>query len=104
MKPYGPLRGRDAALATAQQVVRRAGVVLITGEPGIGKTAALSEIAARAAHLRVRVARGKCDEIGQAWPGAPILGLLRAGRDPLVAASEFEDLAGLTGSPLLLVE
>jgi hypothetical protein len=42
MKPHGPLRGRDEALATALSVVRRtrvhgaSGVVLISGDAGIG--------------------------------------------------------------------
>jgi DNA-binding NarL/FixJ family response regulator/nucleoside-triphosphatase THEP1 len=110
MRPYGPLRGRDEVLATALGIVRRtrvhgaSGVVLITGEPGIGKTALLSEICRQASHTRIRVARSKCDEIEQACPGAPIIGLLRSGRDPLLTAAEFEEIAGLTGEPLVLVD
>src|SRR4029077_16864104 len=46
----------------------------------------------------------KCDEIGQTFPGAPILSLLRAGRDPLIAAPDFEALTTLTGNPLVLVD
>jgi predicted ATPase len=92
------------ALAAALRIVRRtqdhraSGVVLISGDPGIGKTAVLSEGARQATHMRMRVARGNCDEIGQAWPGALILGLLRAGRDPLIAAPDFEALTELTGT------
>jgi DNA-binding CsgD family transcriptional regulator/tetratricopeptide (TPR) repeat protein len=110
MRPYGPLRGRDNELAIALRVVRRthdhraSGVVLISGDPGIGKTALLSEITRQAAHMRIRVARSKCDEIGQASPGAPILGLLRGGRDPLIAAPDFEALTELTANPLVLVD
>jgi DNA-binding CsgD family transcriptional regulator len=110
MKPYGPLRGRDDVLAVALGVVRRththraSGVVLISGDPGIGKTALLGEIARQAAQMHMRVARSKCDEIGQAYPGAPILGLLRAGRDPLIAGADFEALTELTGNPLVLVD
>jgi DNA-binding CsgD family transcriptional regulator/tetratricopeptide (TPR) repeat protein/nucleoside-triphosphatase THEP1 len=110
MRPYGPLRGRDEVLAAALGVVRRtrvhgaSGVVLITGEPGIGKTALLSEICRQATHTRIRVARSKCDEIEQACPGAPIIGLLRTGRDPLLTATEFREIAGLTGEPLVLVD
>ena len=110
MRPYGLLRGRDDELATALRVVRRthdhraSGVVLVSGDPGIGKTALLSGIAFQAAQMHIRVARSKCDEIGQAYPGAPILGLLRAGRDPLIAAADFEALTELTGNPLMLVE
>ena len=110
MRPYGPLRGRDQELARAVGIVRRtrvhgaSGVVLITGEPGIGKTALLSEICRQAAHSRIRVARSKCDEIEQASPGAPIIGLLRTGRDPLLTGVEFHDVAGLAGEPLVLVD
>lgn len=110
MRPYGPLRGRDEVLATALGIVRHtrvhgaSGVVLITGEPGIGKTALLSEICRQAAHTRIRVARSKCDEIEQACPGAPIIGLLRTGRDPLLTAAQFQEIAGLTGEPLVLVD
>ena len=97
-------------LATVLRVLRRShdhrasGVVLISGDPGIGKTALLSEIARQAAHIHIRVARSKCDEVGQAYLGAPILGLLRAGRDPLIAAADFEALTELTGNPLVLVD
>ena len=110
MRPYGPLRGREHALATALGIVRRtrvhgaSGVVLITGEPGIGKTALLSEICRQASHTRIRVARSKCDEIEQACPGAPIIGLLRSGRDPLVTAAQFREVTGLIGEPLVLVD
>jgi DNA-binding CsgD family transcriptional regulator len=110
MRPYGPLRGREEALATALGVIRRtrnhraSGVVLVSGDPGIGKTALVSEIARQAAQMRIRVARTKCEEIGPAWPGAPVLGLLRSGRDPLIAAPDFEVLTELTSNPLLLVD
>ena len=78
---------------------RASGVVLVFGDPGIGKTALLSGIAFQATQMHMRVARSKCDEIGQAYPGAPILGLLRAGRDPLIAAADFEALTELTEQP-----
>jgi DNA-binding CsgD family transcriptional regulator/tetratricopeptide (TPR) repeat protein len=110
MRRYGPLRGRDDVLATALRVVRRAhdhrasGVVLVSGAPGIGKTALLSEITRQAGLMHIRVARSKCDETGQAYLGAPILGLLRAGRDPLIAAADFEALTDLTDNPLVLVD
>lgn len=110
MELYGPLRGRDDALATSLATVHRtrvhgaSGVVLITGDPGIGKTALLSEVCRHAAHMRIRVARSKCDEIEQASPRAPIVGLLRSGRDPLLTAAAYQEINGLTGEPLLLVD
>jgi DNA-binding CsgD family transcriptional regulator len=79
-------------------------VVLISGNAGVGKTALLSEICRQAAHMNIRLARSKCDEIEQASPGAPMVGLLRTGRDPLLAAPEFEEISALTAEPLLLVD
>jgi DNA-binding CsgD family transcriptional regulator len=110
MRPYGPLRGRDHEMSTALAVIRRtrthgaSGVVLISGNAGVGKTALLSEICRQAAHMNVRLARSKCDEIEQPCPGAPMVGLMRTGRDPLLSAPEFEEINGLTGEPLLLVD
>ena len=110
MRPYGPLRGREHELSAALAVIRRtrthgaSGVVLISGNAGVGKTALLSEISRQAAHMNIRVARSKCDEIEQACPGAPMVGLLRTGRDPLLSAPEFEEINGLTAEPLLLVD
>jgi DNA-binding CsgD family transcriptional regulator len=110
MKPYGPLRGRDQELSTALAIVRRtrthraSGVVLISGDAGVGKTALLSEICRQAAHMNIRIARSKCDEIEQAWPGAPMVELLRTGPDPLLTAPEFEEIAEVTAAPLLLVD
>jgi DNA-binding CsgD family transcriptional regulator len=110
MRPYGPLRGRDHELSTALAVIRRtrthgaSGVVLISGDAGVGKTALLSEICRQAAHMNVRLARSKCDEIEQAWPGAPMVGLLRTGPDPLLTATEFQKISELTAEPLLLVD
>src|ERR1700752_3296892 len=110
MRPYGPLRGRDHELSAALAVIRRtrthgaSGVVLISGNAGVGKTALLSEICRQAANMNIRVTRSKCDEIEQAWPGAPMVGLLRTGRDPLLSASEFQEISGPTAQPLLLVD
>src|SRR3984893_19118265 len=110
MSPYGPLRGRDHELSAALAVIRRtrthgaSGVLLISGNAGVGKTALLSEICRQAVHMNRRLARSKCDEIEQAWPGAPMVGLLRAGRDPLLTAPEFREISALIAEPLLLVD
>jgi DNA-binding CsgD family transcriptional regulator len=110
VRPYGPLRGRDNELSAALAVIRRtrthdaSGAVLISGNAGVGKTALLAEICRQAARMNIRVTRSKCDEIEQACPGAPVVGLLRTGRNPLLSAPEFQEINGLTAEPLLLVD
>ena len=51
-----------------------------------------------------QVATAKCDQIEQVWPGAPVIAMLRSGREPLAAAPEYEQIARLIGEPLLLAD
>src|SRR5271156_3302945 len=110
MRPYGQLRGRDDELSTALAVIRRtrahgaSGVVLISGNAGVGKTALLSEICRQAVHMNLRVARSKCADIERAGPGALMVGLLRTARDPLLADPVFQEISTLIAEPLLLVD
>jgi predicted ATPase len=84
----GPLRGRSEPMGRALAVLRgvsqhgASSAVLISGSPGIGKTALLAEICRQAATMKFRVAASKCDQIEQVWPGAPVIALLRASADP----------------------
>jgi len=62
-----PCVGRDAALrrlraALDGAVAGSTGVVLVSGEPGIGKTRLCSEIAAAAVNTGVLVLYGRCDD------------------------------------------
>ena len=75
---------------------------MISGPAGIGKTALLAEICEHATRMKIRVGRSKCDPIEQVWPGAPVIAALRAGRDPLTTAGEYEQIAGVVSEPLLL--
>jgi DNA-binding CsgD family transcriptional regulator len=103
-----PLRGRSEPLGLALSAVRRvrtagaSGVVLVTGPAGIGKTAVLTEICRQAAVQQFRVTQTKCDEIEQVSPGAPVIAVLRSGRDPLVSADDYEDLGQV--QPLILAD
>lgn len=65
----------QAALARA--VARQPGVVLLTGEPGIGKTRTAQELAAHAAGLGVLALWGRCPEEPGAPPYWPWLQLIR---------------------------
>jgi predicted ATPase len=78
--------------------------VLICGPAGIGKTALLGEVCEQAARMKIRVGWSKCDPIEQVWPGAPVIAALRAGRDPLTTADQYEQIAGAIGEPLLLAD
>jgi DNA-binding CsgD family transcriptional regulator len=106
----GPLRGRSEPMASALSALRGAcqhgtsSSVQISGPAGIGKTALLAEICQQATRMKIRVGRSTCDPIEQVWPGAPVIAALRAGRDPLTLAAEYEQIAGAVSEPLLLAD
>src|SRR2546430_3146750 len=70
--PAGPLAGRDAELAGIGRLLAGDGppVLLLAGEPGIGKTRLLEEAAERAAGAGWGLARGGCLRRG-GGPDAP---------------------------------
>ena len=78
--------------------------MLISGPAGIGKTALLAEICELATRMKIRVGWSKCDPIEQVWPGAPVIAALRAGRDPVTTAEQYEQIAALVSEPLLLAD
>jgi tetratricopeptide (TPR) repeat protein/transcriptional regulator with XRE-family HTH domain len=80
--PAKTLIGRDSELARlaglVQQVIRgRGGVVLIEGEPGIGKSALVRAASAEASEAGCQVFWGTGDELGQELPLLPFLDGLR---------------------------
>jgi predicted ATPase len=76
MSTTAGLVGRATELATLRAaldaaVAGRGALVLVTGEPGIGKTTLLSETARVAADRGAHVLRGRCWDVGGApayWP------------------------------------
>jgi len=97
-------------VAHALAAVRRArqhgssSLIVVSGAPGIGKTALLDEVCRQAARMQARVVSGTCEPIGQVSPGAPVIAALRAGRRPLADAEEYAQLVRLSEQPLLLAE
>jgi class 3 adenylate cyclase len=90
--PARPFVGREKELAelrTALDLVaaRRGSVFLITGEPGIGKTRLMQEVAGVALDQGWRVLVGRCWEEGGAPAYWPWIQIVRA------AGGEFERLA-----------
>jgi len=87
------LVGRDAELerlaaAAAAAAAGRGKIVLISGEPGIGKTAILTWLVDQAAAAGARIASGAAEELEMRVPFAAVsdcLGLTAAAADPKAA-------------------
>ena len=98
-----PVVGRDDELAVFQRAVARAaagqpGVVLVSGDPGIGKSTLLSEAARR---TDTQLYLGRCVHVGgDAIPLAPLVDLIRQvqrGRD-VGSLQSFESLSEMATS------
>jgi AAA ATPase domain len=79
----------DLASALEEAASGRGSLVLVTGEPGIGKTRLTSELARVAAQRGVRVATGRCWEQGGAppyWPWLQVIRTLGGDLEELVTA------------------
>jgi DNA-binding CsgD family transcriptional regulator len=104
------LRGRTEEMTTALRMLRataRGGhgqMLIITGEPGMGKSELARAIAAEAGALRFRAGAANADAIAQLSPGAPILLSLRHGPHPLLTGVELTELVAQVDEPLLLLE
>ena len=84
--PTGALIGRDSEMALLAELMKeaargRGGVVLIEGEPGIGKSALVRAAVAGAPEVGCEVFWGAGDELGQTLPLLPFLDALRV-REP----------------------
>ncbi|WP_190094333.1 ATP-binding protein [Streptomyces melanogenes] len=121
-----PLVGRAALLRSLCRAVDaaaagRGGLVLLAGEPGIGKTALAAEVVRYARSLGVTAAWGGCEDGGIAsglWPWQQILRTVTGRAEPLAAGpgnavggedsrlALFDEIAGLLlaeGRPLVAV-
>jgi DNA-binding CsgD family transcriptional regulator len=104
------LRGRAQETTIILRTLRSAmrsgagSLLLITGEPGIGKTAVVRNAVDQALRAGFATGVGKAEEIEQIAPGAPLLLALRSGPQPLLDSEAFADLASLYDRQLWLVE
>jgi AAA ATPase domain len=97
-RPSRPFVGREQELAELASVLEegasgRGSLVLVTGEPGIGKTRLTAELAGLGARRGVCVATGRCWEQGGAPPYWPWLQVVRA------RGGDLEELVAGTGPP-----
>jgi DNA-binding CsgD family transcriptional regulator len=86
------MRGREQGLQLAGECLREAAegrgrVLLIEGEPGIGKSATLAEVTALAGHRGFSVAAAAADELGQLMPFAPLSAALQESPADLVTGT-----------------
>jgi DNA-binding CsgD family transcriptional regulator len=104
------LRGRDEPVSRALGALEQAAgtgqgaLVVVTGEPGIGKSALLANVAEHAVRSGFVVGTGKAEHGDQIAPGAPLLVSLRSGPRPLLPGDAFASLAPLYDKPLWLVD
>jgi DNA-binding NarL/FixJ family response regulator/tetratricopeptide (TPR) repeat protein len=73
---HGPLVGRERELHLVDELLRAGpgapGVLVVLGDPGIGKTRLLQEVAERARHAGWRVAAGQASEYERGRPFAVV--------------------------------
>ncbi|HEX4223896.1 MAG TPA: ATP-binding protein, partial [Pseudonocardiaceae bacterium] len=104
-----PLRGRSAELGAVLEALRNAqrggpALVVLRGEPGIGKTALVRTIVEQAGRLGFHTADTAAHEDDRVAPLASIGPALRFGTAPLIDSTDFMDLASLHEQPLWLAE
>lgn len=106
----GPLRGRSEHMEHLLDVLRRTkrtgqgGVVVVSGEAGIGKTALLEAAAEQATRIGFAVGAGRADETARPAPLSALFRALRSGRSPLLTEDAFFDLVSWYDRELWLVD
>lgn len=87
--------------------MRRTGrgtVTVISGDPGIGKTAVLTRLLHEASATGWRSGSTRATVADQLAPGLTILLALRAGADPVLTADQTATLSGLAGQPAVFLD
>ncbi|MGC0386063.1 helix-turn-helix transcriptional regulator [Streptomyces sp. SAI-129] len=104
------LRGREAELAKLEALINSvaragsAGMALLQGEPGIGKTTLLTEVVAQARSTGFSVSVGKADELHHIVPLSSLAACILQGEQPLLSGDVFADLARNHDQRIWLVE
>ncbi|MFD9735620.1 helix-turn-helix transcriptional regulator [Umezawaea sp. NPDC059074] len=99
-----PLRGRSTELGTALRALRAGTLVVVRGEPGIGKTAFVREVVEQARRQGRAVGTSTARPGDDVTPLASLGPALRSGPDPALTSTDFLALAPLTAQPLWLAE
>ncbi|WBQ07198.1 helix-turn-helix transcriptional regulator [Kribbella sp. CA-293567] len=104
-----PLRGRSAELGQLLAAMRAAeagtaSLTVVTGEPGIGKSALVRALVEQAERHGLLVAQAAAHQTDEISPLASLAPALRSGSDPLISTEHFLELAALNGQPLWLGE
>ncbi|MBA2724722.1 MAG: AAA family ATPase [Actinobacteria bacterium] len=99
-----PFVGRESELAQLERILEqvmrgRGNVVLIGGEPGIGKTRLAEEVAVRAGQKGMLSFTGHCFEMETAIPYAPFAEILEATAET-IPADTFREVMGDSASEL----
>jgi class 3 adenylate cyclase/tetratricopeptide (TPR) repeat protein len=99
-----PFVGREQERAQLRERVDRAnagqgGLVLISGDAGVGKTRLAEEIGLEAAAAGMQFLSGRCDERRQGGPYAPLLDMLDTARAGM-SSEQFRELVGEHASAL----
>lgn len=101
--PRRPFVGRERELDELRTHLGRAGLVIVTGDPGIGKTRLTEEFTAEAEANGARVHWGRCWEGDGApafWPWIQILRELAREESGPTAAEVLSDLEGRLADPV----
>ncbi|MEU5641004.1 helix-turn-helix transcriptional regulator [Streptomyces milbemycinicus] len=104
------LRGREAELEELQALIASVartgsgGLVLIQGEPGIGKSTLLAEVVSGARAAGFSVGVGKADELHHIVPLSSLAACVLHGDQPLLSGDAFADLARNHDQRIWLVE
>jgi DNA-binding CsgD family transcriptional regulator len=104
------LRGRDFQLRQASDLIDlvladgTARLMIVEGEPGIGKSAFLAEVVALAEGRGFAVGSGKAEELDQIAPGSSLMSTLMYGEKPIVSPEEMAALYELREQRFWMVE